>query len=175
MKGTNLKKIAGYVGMAAAVAVISLVVFSFIRDAATEKVDQDAAPTVEEVKASLEENQNNDSSEQAATETQNRSGQFSGANGYSVSGSVIVTDVNGQKVIKFEEDFSASSGPDLEVYLSKNNVQDGEGLGEFVSLRGLKSNNGAQVYNAPDNIDEFNSVVIWCRAFSVQFGAAGLN
>lgn len=104
-----------------------------------------------------------------------RAGAFSGNNGYSVSGEATIVDVDGQKVLAFGDNFSSSSGPDLEVYLSKNNVQAGEGLGEFVSLSGLQANNGKQVYSVPDNIDEFQSVVIWCRAFSAQFGAADLQ
>lgn len=174
----TIKDILGYAGMALAVLAISFVIFNLLRDINTEKVDQSAAPTVEEAKASIEEQeQTDDNSEQqeAVSQSTIRRGEFTGTNGYSVSGSVVVSEVDGQQIVKFEENFTSSSGPDLEVYLSKNTVQAGEGLGEFVSLKTLKSNDGAQVYVAPENIDEFKSVVIWCRAFSVQFGAADIQ
>jgi hypothetical protein len=41
----------------------------------------------------------------------------------------------------------------------------------------LKSNVGNQQYEIPDDVDldKYSTVVIWCRAFSVEFGAAQLQ
>lgn len=46
-------------------------------------------------------------------------------------------------------------------------------VGEFVDLGDLKGN---KQYEIPEGVDvsRFDTVVIWCRAFSVGFGAATL-
>ena len=75
----------------------------------------------------------------------------------------------------FDDDFVSSNGPDLLIYLSENDVESGEPLGEFVSLGDLQQTAGGQVYVLPDNIQDFQSVVIWCRAFGQLFGAADLQ
>jgi hypothetical protein len=71
------------------------------------------------------------------------------------------------------KDFSVTQGPDLFVYLSPN--PPGQDLGNFVSLGELKSNSGAQSYNLPANWRDYQTIVIWCRAFSTDFGYASLN
>lgn len=40
----------------------------------------------------------------------------------------------------------------------------------------LKANNGNQNYNIPSEIDlaKYDTVLIWCRPFSVLFGSADL-
>lgn len=78
------------------------------------------------------------------------------------------------------ENFNATNGPDLHVYLSpaadpKTNAQvlvDG-----YVDLAVLKGNIGNQNYPIPANIDitKQNSVIIWCKAFSVIFAVAPLT
>jgi hypothetical protein len=46
-----------------------------------------------------------------------------------------------------------------------------------VALAPLKGNHGNQVYNIPDEVDlsTVHSVALWCRRFSVSFGAAALS
>lgn len=105
-----------------------------------------------------------------------RAGGFSGRNGYAAGGGVsIIGTVNDQPVLKFSDDFSASNGPDLVVWLSPNRYGSGEELGKVVSLGALKELRGGQLYNLPDDADRYKSVVIWCRAFDVAFGVADLE
>lgn len=92
---------------------------------------------------------------------------------HSGKGTASVIETSDGPVLSFSEDFVVTSGPDLFVYLSPNAA--GEDLGEFVSLGRLKSFDGAQAYNLPDNFADYKTVVIWCRAFSVTFATAELK
>ncbi len=89
------------------------------------------------------------------------------------SGSVSIVDDGEQVLLVFGDDVSITPGPDLFVYLSPNGP--GEDLGEFVSLGTLTADTGAQAYVLPDNIDDYRTVVIWCRAFSITFATAELT
>ncbi len=89
------------------------------------------------------------------------------------SGTVSIVDDGEQQLLVFGDDVSITPGPDLFVYLSPNGP--GEDLGEFVSLGTLTSDTGAQAYVLPENADDFRTVVIWCRAFSVTFATAELT
>ena len=89
------------------------------------------------------------------------------------SGTVSIVDDGEQVLLVFGDDVSITPGPDLFVYLSPNGP--GEDLGEFVSLGTLTADTGAQAYVLPDNIDNYRTVVIWCRAFSVTFATAELT
>ncbi len=82
-------------------------------------------------------------------------------------------------VVRFE-DFRATNGPALVVYLAKHpsptdarHVTDGG----YIKLGKLKGNVGNQNYSVPagTNIDEYNSVVIWCELFGVLFSPAALT
>lgn len=117
------------------------------------------------------------SSDMALTETVNPNaavvvkGTFSGANNYTVSGTVEVVNDNNQKRLVFKN-FSSSNGPDLRVYLATTT-----GATTFISLGNLKSTNGQQVYDIsgmPD-FSQYKFAVIWCQRFSVLFGAAELK
>ncbi|MBT8243024.1 MAG: DM13 domain-containing protein, partial [Nitrosopumilus sp.] len=70
------------------------------------------------------------------------------------------------------ENFKSTNGPDLYVYLSTDDKAT-----EFINLGQLKANKGNQNYNIPDNVDlnKYNNVLIWCKAFSVLFGSAELT
>ena len=82
------------------------------------------------------------------------------------------------RILRFEN-FSVENGPDLYVYLVPvNPVPDGVGSeipGSF-NLGRLKGNLGDQNYEIPADLDlsQYQSVVIWCQAFSVPFSAAPL-
>lgn len=75
-----------------------------------------------------------------------------------------------------------SDGPDLRVWLSDQPVRPGTGGwrvfddGAYAELGRLKGNRGNQVYRFPADLDpgDFRSVSIWCKRFSVSFGAAAL-
>jgi hypothetical protein len=75
---------------------------------------------------------------------------------------------------------STSDGPDLRVWLTDQSVLEGaQGWrvfddGAYVELGPLKGNKGTLVYDVPAETDvtQFRSVAIWCKRFSVSFGAA---
>ena len=64
-----------------------------------------------------------------------------------------------------------TNGPDLYVYLSTD-----KGASNYVDLGRLKANAGNQNYELPKDVDlsRYDSVVIWCKSFSVYFGGAQL-
>jgi Electron transfer DM13 len=70
------------------------------------------------------------------------------------------------------EDFVVTNGPDLYVYLSTD-----IGASDFVNLGRLKANIGNQNYPIPAGTDlsKYDTVLIWCKAFSVLFGSADLK
>ena len=78
---------------------------------------------------------------------------------------------DGNNVLRLEN-FKATNGPDLYVYLSTDTK-----ASEFVSLGKLKANNGNQNYDIPENTDlqKYSKVLIWCKAFGVLFGNADLS
>ncbi len=88
----------------------------------------------------------------------------------------LLEDNNGHKLIRLEN-FQTTDGPDLYVYLSRNSVPTTklESLGDFISLGRLKGNFGDQNYEITQNIEGYNTVVIWCRQFSALFTFAVLN
>lgn len=79
---------------------------------------------------------------------------------------------DGSYVVRFEDDFEVTNGPDLFVYFGKDGAYDKKAL-----IGGLKASKGGQNYVVPADIDvaQYNEVWVWCRAFGVKFGAARLN
>ncbi|MBB5869305.1 hypothetical protein F4553_002684 [Allocatelliglobosispora scoriae] len=72
-----------------------------------------------------------------------------------------------------------SDGPDLRVWLTDQRVTKSWYVfddGRHVELGKLKGNRGDQVYAVPAGVDltGLRSVTIWCKRFSVSFGAAEL-
>jgi Electron transfer DM13 len=78
---------------------------------------------------------------------------------------------------------STSDGPDLRVWLTDQPVREGSAGwrvfddGRWVEVGRLKGNKGNQVYDVPAGADltTLRSVTIWCKRFSVSFGAAELT
>lgn len=138
---------------------------NFIADSQVTKIEQDESLSGIIDKMMLE-----------ANGTQIKTGEFVDADAFhKASGSAAIYTTNTNPVLVFDESFEVRPGPDLVVYLSPNNVAAGEDLGDFISLNELKNDSDAQAYSLPENYDEFQSVVIWCRAFGVEFGAADLK
>jgi hypothetical protein len=87
---------------------------------------------------------------------------------------------DGRPLVRFE-DFATSSGPDVIVMLSETPATEDDWYayddGEFVALGPLKGNIGTQNYGVPRDVDisDYRSVVVWCRRFTVGFGAAPLE
>lgn len=90
------------------------------------------------------------------------------------SGTATIYRTETSPILKFE-DFSVTIGPDLFVYLTKNDFRSTKQLGEFVSLGNLKSTKGDQIYNLPADYQDFKTVLVWCRAFGVLFTYAPLE
>ncbi|HKW39857.1 MAG TPA: DM13 domain-containing protein [Gemmatimonadales bacterium] len=85
---------------------------------------------------------------------------------------------DGRRVLRLTE-FATSNGPDVRVYLvAADDVQDEASAKQagFVDLGALKGNIGDQNYDVPADLDlsSYRAVSIWCRRFSVNFGAAPL-
>lgn len=102
---------------------------------------------------------------------------------HETSGTVQVVELaNGKRVLRLEN-LKTSDGPDLRVWLSDQKVKPGAAGwrvfddGKYVELGPLKGNEGNQNYPIPEgtDIDELSSVTIWCKRFSVSFGAAALT
>ena len=83
---------------------------------------------------------------------------------------LVVPLENSQQILRLE-DFSSTNGPDLYVYLASDT-----GASDYVSLGRLKANNGNQNYDIPEGTDlaKYDTVLIWCKQFSVLFGSAEL-
>ena len=86
---------------------------------------------------------------------------------------------DGTRVLRFEE-FSVTNGPDLFVYLSGNTEPRTSAELHDVhafEVAALKGNVGDQNYALPADLDlqDFKSVVIYCRRFSVVFSSAPLT
>ncbi len=119
-----------------------------------------------------------------AAETAISNGVFHGGNyapADTASGGVSLVKLeNGKYELRLGDDFSTTPGPDLFVYLSVSaDPQDGDAItgNEFVDAGKLGSPTGGQKLLLPSDFDpaKFKSVAIWCKQFSVLFGAAPLT
>jgi hypothetical protein len=101
------------------------------------------------------------------------SGAFSSLAHETTGKAIVRTTGDGERFLRLE-DFVTSNGPDVRVYLSAGD-EDSYGK-DFVDLGGLKGNEGNQNYRIPDGTDleKYDTAVIWCRRFTVAFGAAQL-
>ncbi len=87
---------------------------------------------------------------------------------------------NGHRYLELDNAFSTSNqGPDLHVLLDpaatpKANYPN---QGSVINLGRLKTYQGTQRYPIPDviNLDNYKSVVIWCRMANATFGYATLS
>src|SRR5215207_5055217 len=72
--------------------------------------------------------------------------------------------------------FEVDNGPDLRVYLVAGPAREESEVDDFEDLGALKGNKGNQQYELPPQLDleRYSTVVIWCRAFSVNFARAPL-
>jgi Electron transfer DM13 len=90
---------------------------------------------------------------------------------------MVLRTVNGTNILRLAA-LSTSNGPDVRVWLSSRPVdraQDSD-KGGWLELGRLKGNKGDQNYTIPAGTDltRYRSVVLWCKRFSVAFGAAPL-
>ena len=106
------------------------------------------------------------------------SGRFH-TNAHETKGVATIYRVDGRRVLRLTE-FATSNGPDVRVYLvAAGDVQkeDAAKQAGTVDLGALKGNIGDQNYDVPEGLDlsKYRAVSIWCRRFSVNFGAAPLT
>ena len=102
------------------------------------------------------------------------SGQFMGTGDGTHNAEGIAREINlenGKQFIRLEN-FKVTNGPDLYVYLATD-----KSTSDFVDLGKLKANNGNQNYEVPEGTDltKYDTVLIWCKSFSVLFGSADLK
>lgn len=85
---------------------------------------------------------------------------------------------DGRRVLRLTG-LATSNGPDVRVYLVAAGDVEKEAAAKragFVDLGALKGNAGDQNYDVPRGLDlsRYRAVSVWCRRFSVNFGAAPL-
>jgi hypothetical protein len=86
---------------------------------------------------------------------------------------------DGTRVLRFTS-FSTSNGPDVHVYMvaadDAKDIATVQRAG-FVDLGVIKGNIGDQNYTLASDLDlaKYRAVSIWCKRFSVNFGAAALR
>jgi hypothetical protein len=101
-----------------------------------------------------------------------REGRFEGRDGHAATGTVRIINRGNDVVVRFEDGFEVTNGPDLYVHFGNNGSYDPQ-----ARLGPLKGNVGSQNYVIPNEIDygKYDEVWIWCRAFRVPFGVAELQ
>jgi hypothetical protein len=86
---------------------------------------------------------------------------------------------NGARVLRLTS-FHTSNGPDVHVYMvAADDAKDAATVQQagFIDLGVLKGNIGDQNYILGSDVDlgKYRAVSIWCKRFSVNFGAAALK
>lgn len=100
-----------------------------------------------------------------------KQGSFVGIGGHTVSGKATIYKLD-NKIYIVLDPYESQNGPDLKVYLSKN-----ETASEYINVGKLMSTMGKQTYEVPSNTDisQYPYIHIWCEAFSVEFARAMLQ
>ncbi len=147
-------------------AVLSIVALLSVGCTNVESQQSETQPQVENV------------AQTPATGSVESSGAFIDAE-HPTKGTASIITENGKKYIQFDNQFKSDSGPDLFVILHKDDKLPITGIKEadYTSIAPLKSTNGAQKYEIPENVDvsNFKSVAVWCRKFNATFGYAVLT
>jgi hypothetical protein len=103
-----------------------------------------------------------------------RSGSFVGVDDgiHNAEGIAKIISLDDNSNILRLEGLMATNGPDLYVYLARD-----KSASDFVDLGRLKANDGNQNYDIPlgTDLSKYDTVLIWCKAFSVLFGSADLK
>ncbi|MGB3651795.1 MAG: DM13 domain-containing protein [Rivularia sp. (in: cyanobacteria)] len=147
-------------------AVLSIVALLSVGCTNVESQQSETQPQVENV------------AQTPATGSVQSSGAFIDAE-HPTKGTASIITENGKKYIQFDNQFKSDSGPDLFVILHKDDNLPITGIKEadYTTIAPLKSTNGAQKYEIPENVDvsNFKSVAVWCRKFNATFGYAVLT
>ena len=107
------------------------------------------------------------------------SGQFYSILHPTVGTATIYQMGDGSRVLRFTG-FSTSNGPDVHVYMvPSDDAKDAATVQKagFVDLGVIKGNVGDQNYTLGGDLElaKYRAVSIWCKRFSVNFGAAALR
>jgi hypothetical protein len=86
---------------------------------------------------------------------------------------------DGSRLLRFTG-FSTSNGPDVHVYMvAADDAKDSASVlrAGFIDLGTIKGNMGDQNYTLGPDVDllKYRAVSVWCKRFSVNFGAAPLT
>ncbi|MEM9004991.1 MAG: DM13 domain-containing protein [Cyanobacteria bacterium P01_F01_bin.86] len=145
-------------------------------ESAPVEADADSAPAVTPEPAT--------SAPDETTTPVSRSGAFASGEHETLGAATLISQ-EGTQTLTFDEAFATSSGPDLVVVLHRSatvlesTTSPAYPLveGDYVILAPLATTSGTQQYSIPAevNVDEYESVAIWCQAFNATFGAAALN
>lgn len=108
----------------------------------------------------------------AAHAMDSRSGQFTGLNNHTVTGTATIVKTDTGYQIQLSDDFVFDGAPDPKIALGTDGEYDHGTL-----IRLLDSNTGAQTYDIPAGIDvsKYNEVHIWCEKFAVGLAVAPVN
>ncbi|QQV02007.1 MULTISPECIES: DM13 domain-containing protein [Chryseobacterium] len=101
------------------------------------------------------------------------SGNFmQGPYGNNVNGKAEIYEKNGTYTLVLNENFTISNGPDLYIYVSKEQQPS-----QFISLGKLKSVNGGQTYTfmSSVNFEEYKYAVVHCQQYNHLFSYASLQ
>ena len=100
---------------------------------------------------------------------------------YNINGHWSIKPKDDKRYVVFGDDFSTPRGPDVKVFLSQKRMEDidkresvdidGLFLGEMTEFKGTQS------YEIPNEIvlEDFESIVIHCKAYSVVWGGTNLR
>lgn len=106
-------------------------------------------------------------------------GQFIKKN-YRIDGGWSIVHTDQGRYLELDARFRTKNAPDLKLFLSRlpgAELSNGNTVANSVLISPLKSNKGAQRYLLPENIDldEYQSLVIHCEAFSKLWGVSDLH
>jgi hypothetical protein len=100
-------------------------------------------------------------------------GTFVGQDGHSGTGvATVVASTRGERTLTFTR-FDVDPGLDVAVYLTPTT----DSVDDRVDLGDLKGNVGDQQYPIPPEVDlgKYDSVILWCRPFTVRIASAELS
>ena len=130
------------------------------------------------IRAGVAENNYSPHLQKVATNNILRSGSFvTTEQDHPTTGTVKIITENGKRYLELDEAFSTATGPDVNIILHRRHqVPVNVSEEDYITLAPLKSFQGKQRYAIPDslNLDNYQSVAIWCRKFNVTFGYASL-
>jgi hypothetical protein len=108
------------------------------------------------------------------TQAKNKTGNFSSFGDYQTTGSVSVQASDSGSTLDLSQNFQFSGAPDPVLYLC--NEAQPSNVKKCVIISALEKDSGSQSYKLNQSeVETYNHVVLWCRAFSLLMGSAQLN